>query len=803
MTLSVVAWAQVNTCTLVLTGRVIDDHDETALSFSQVILVGTERGAVADEDGRFVLKDLCAGVHRIEIRHVGCEPVIREIKLTAKQHELVVRMEHHHELHEVEIAASASQNQAHPNTESMDSEALNLSRTEGFSGALSKINGVTLLKSGPNVSKPIIQGLYGNRIAIYNDRARLEDQQWGSDHAPAMNLAGASSLVLVKGAQGVEYGPEAIGGAVVMEPAAFGTNRSPHGTIQLAGFSNGQGVQAGGGISGALLKNNRLGYQIAGSMLKSGDRTAPDYVLSNTGNEDYSANASFGYQYKTLKVRLTHSLTYQQNGILRSAHNGNLTDLENAISLSEPRIVRAFTYNLFNPRQVVWHNSTQVNAEMKPGLMSKMEFGYSFQQNQRKEFDIRRGERYNIPALDLRLRAHSGYLRYTRVISNKLSFKAGADAKFIDNLSNPETGTRPIVPNYKQLSLGAFARVSYQLGEWQSELGIRYDNTSIIAFKWYRVSDWNNLYQADFGQFVMSYNDAGNQVFVQPELNYSNYSAAFGLNRKSKEQNIYGLRFALAGRAPNSAELFSDGLHHGAAMIERGSLDLKTEHAYSGEIYGSLTISKLSALVNVFVKYFDGYIQPEISGVELTTRGAFPAMTYTQTNAVFYGFDLSLGYQISPQLNLNSANALTMARDLSRNAYLLNIPPFQSTNELEWSKKQKGKKITPVIAIGVLSRLRQKQAPQVIAINELRNLSESEVTEARSKGAFDIIAPTGEYHLVFARVQADIPWGTRTFQAALIANNLLNRKYRDYLNRFRYFSDDEGINIALLLTLKF
>jgi iron complex outermembrane receptor protein len=803
ITFSVVALAQVNTCTLVLSGRVIDDHDETPLSFSQVILVGTERGAVADEDGRFTLTNLCAGTHQLEIRHVGCESVVRSVKLTSKQNEVVVRMEHHHELHEVEIAANAGQKQAHPTTESMDSEALNLQRTEGFSGTLSKLNGVSLLKSGPNVSKPIIQGLYGNRIAIYNDRARLEDQQWGADHAPAINLAGAGSLILVKGAQGVEYGPEAIGGAVVMEPAAFGTNRSPHGTMQLAGFSNGRGGQIGAGVSGALLKNNRFGYQIAGSMLKSGDRNAPDYVLSNTGNEDYSANASFGYQYKTLKVRLTHSLTYQQNGILRSAHNGNLTDLQNAISLTEPRIIRDFSYDIYNPRQEVWHNSTQLNAEVKPGLMSKMEFGYAYQQNQRKEFDIRRGERYEIPALDLRLRAHNGYLRFTRVVGNNFSFKAGADAKFIDNLSNPETGTRPIVPNYKQLSLGAFTRLSYQFGKWQSELGLRYDHTSLIAYKWYRFSDWENLYQDDFGQFVMSYNDAGTQVFVQPELNYNNYSAALGLSKKSNDQNIYGLRFTLAGRAPNSAELFSDGLHHGAAMIERGSLNLKTEHAYSAEVYGSLEISKLSAVANFYAKYFDGYIQPEISGVELTTRGAFPAMTYAQTNAIFYGFDLSLNYQLTQNLSLNSANSLTMATDLSRNAYLLNIPPFQSTNELEWKKEQKGKKITPVFALGVISRLKQYRAPQVISIDELMNLSENEISEARSNGAFDIISPPGEYHLVFARLQADIQWGTRTFQTALVANNLLNRKYRDYLNRFRYFSDDEGINISLLLTLKF
>jgi len=803
MAFSVVAWSQVNTCSLVLNGRVIDDHDETPLSFSQVILVGTTRGTVADDEGRFKLEGLCAGTHQIEIRHVGCEPIIQTIKLTNKQHEHLIRMEHHHELHEIEIAAKSNINEDNPSTELMNSEELNLQRTESFSVALSQLNGVSLLKSGPNISKPIIHGLFGNRVAIFNDRARLEDQQWGSEHSPAMNLTGAGSLILVKGAQGVEYGPEAIGGAVVMEPAPFGINRSPHGNVQLSGFSNGKGGQVGAGISGALLKNNRLGYQLSGSMLKSGDRSAPGYVLSNTGNEDYALAASVGYQFKSLKIRLSNNLSYQQNGIFAGAHNGNLGDLDAALSAEEPLILNSFSYQILNPRQEVLHNTTQLNAEFKPGNLSKVELGYSYQQNQRQEFDIRRGARYNIPALDLRLRAHNLYARYTRILGKNFSFKSGVDGKLIDNLSNPETGTRPIVPNYKQESLGAYTRLSYQAGKWQSELGLRYDYSQLIAYKWYRTSDWENLYQQEFGEFVVRYNDVGNQVLVEPKLSYNNYSGAFGLSRYWNKQSLYGIRLSIAGRAPNSAELFSDGLHHGAAVIERGNLGLKTEHAFSGEIYASLNINKLSSSASVYCTYFDGYIQPEIVGVELTTRGAFPAMKYAQTNAVFYGFDLSVNYQLTANFSFKSLNSLTMANDVNRNAFLLNIPPFSSSNELEWKMLAKGKKLNPILALGLQSRLKQNRAPQVIPVSTLRTLDDQEVEQILENGAFDIMAPPGEFHLLFARIQAEIPWGSRTIQAAVIANNLLNRKYRDYLNRFRYFSDEEGNNIRIILTLKF
>ncbi len=63
-------------------------------------------------------------------------------------------------------------------------------------------------------------------------------------------------------------------------------------------------------------------------------------------------------------------------------------------------------------------------------------------------------------------------------------------------------------------------------------------------------------------------------------------------------------------------------------------------------------------------------------------------------------------------------------------------------------------------------------------------------------------APAG-YTLVDAAVSTSIPVNGYQWNLGLSINNLLNKEYRDYLNRFRYYSADVGRNIALRLQIPF
>ena len=110
---------------------------------------------------------------------------------------------------------------------------------------------MSTLKAGNNVVKPIINGLHSSRIPIINNNVRLEDQQWGTEHAPNFDINAAASIEVVKGASGLQYSGDAIGGLVLINPVVVKKDTLFGKTI-LALSTNG----SGGVLSSSVHKGN-------------------------------------------------------------------------------------------------------------------------------------------------------------------------------------------------------------------------------------------------------------------------------------------------------------------------------------------------------------------------------------------------------------------------------------------------------------------------------------------------------------------------------------------------------------------
>ncbi|WP_431130463.1 Plug domain-containing protein, partial [Flagellimonas flava] len=50
--------------------------------------------------------------------------------------------------------------------------------------ALRQLGGVSSLNTGANIVKRTIHGLNGSRVLIVNDGERMQDMEWGDEHAP-------------------------------------------------------------------------------------------------------------------------------------------------------------------------------------------------------------------------------------------------------------------------------------------------------------------------------------------------------------------------------------------------------------------------------------------------------------------------------------------------------------------------------------------------------------------------------------------------------------------------------------------
>ena len=129
-------------------------------------------------------------------------------------------------------------------------------------------------------------------MPVINNNVRLEDQQWGTEHAPNLDINTAGSISVIKGANALQYGGDAIGGLVLVEPKKVRTDTLMGKTI-VTGNSNG----GGGSLTTSLHKGNTKGWawNANGTLKYMGDRETPDYILSNTGNRE--ANAAGNVRY--------------------------------------------------------------------------------------------------------------------------------------------------------------------------------------------------------------------------------------------------------------------------------------------------------------------------------------------------------------------------------------------------------------------------------------------------------------------------------------------------------------------------
>jgi len=65
----------------------------------------------------------------------------------------------------------------------------------------------------------------------------------------------------------------------------------------------------------------------------------------------------------------------------------------------------------------------------------------------------------------------------------------------------------------------------------------------------------------------------------------------------------------------------------------------------------------------------------------------------------------------------------------------------------------------------------------------------------------DFMAPPKAYAIIGFDLNYEFKAAGQNFKCGLTGSNLGNSSYRDYLNRFRYFTDEPGINISAKLSM--
>ena len=708
-----------------------------------------DHNVVADIDGQFRLNNLPKGTHILYVSHVGCEK--RQIRLILTQDtSIIVYLPHHLHAFE-EVVTYAHQHNKEPDArlkEVVSSIKLEQKAAISISDALQNSNGVTFLRTGNTIAKPVINGMHSNRISIINDDSKQEGQQWGSEHAPEIDPLGAGSIEIIKGASTLLYGGDAMGGVIRILHAEFDDNS--YSRIQL--IARGETNPQGGQLGIKLERHNserKLGQRLSINGKRNGDAQAPDYNLSNTGFAQGSGTYYLHKHWKKQQISFTGSAFLQRIGILSASHIGNLTDLNRALASDTPLITRPFTYSFQAPSQLIQHYSGKLKWEVENVRLGDISTSFTSQYNHRQEFDDHNTD--GDAALDLSLATNQLNLLIGKHISNWKWQYGGMG----ERQQNTFKG-RYFIPNYLRYKGGIFTVATLERDKYLIEYGVRYD-----------------------AQNTKTYRYEKNQL-INEEFNYNGLSGNISGWRKVSEDVKIHLSLATKFRAPDINELFSNGLHHGSAALEFGDKQLKEERSYSIAGAFKYNHNRLRVQAEPYFHYFNNYIYLKPTGsTQLSIRGAFPVFEYLQTDATYSGIDLDLRYLLNSHWIAQINSSLVFVKDIKTNTFIYGIPAQQVRGQLQyrfaeaWTMKNGTWSLSP--------RYTFKQ----------KRVEENQDFAPTPEGYFLLNTEFNAYYKE-----------TRLFYALGI-NNILNTTYRDYLNRNRYYADELGINFYLTLNYTF
>lgn len=737
-------------CPNKIRGFAFDVKTGDPIEFGHVHVSETKSVSVSNENGEFILTDVCSGKITVCFHHINFKEVCETFNLqndTTLTFELQSVIQ---DLDEVEIQI-VQHEKSDPH---LKVEAKKMTQNIGkpIGSSIEQVTGVTSLNTGNGVSKPVIHGMHSNRVVIMNDNVRLEGQQWGGDHAPEIDPFAIEEIEVIKGASSVLYGSDAIAGVVLLKPSSLPDTIGVSGKFQNSIFSNGRGVASSMTVQGKMNRGFPISYEIQGSGQKSGNLKTPNYYLDNTGIEGYNLSTRVGSSGLFYDVEMYYRQYNSTLGIFSGAHIGNLTDLENAIAGYQDLSTAAFSYNISPPYQKIFHETMGVKSNWYLRKYGEIEANLSRQKNHRREFDAHGSTYEGIAELDLTIYTDIGEVKWKYNPINNWSSVFGVSGIRQTNLYKG----RYFIPNFLSYAGGLFSFQRFKRNTWSYELGLSFDAKTMDTYR-----------RNDSGEILSE-----NHVF-------SNFSWNGLIEKSLNENNKVILNGGFAWRPPSIAELYAEGVHHGAASYEVGDLGLQEEQVWNLSSTYHYQRRFFDLEINAFLNYFPNflYLQPRENPI-LTIRGAFPAFDYIQTEAIIKGIDVFLKYESDIGFYASNKSALLWAIDESSGNYLVGIPANMFTS-----------------AIGYQIDNSQKWYAEIESNYVMK--------QARIPLDIEIADSPNAYHLINLNFGLTGNFLAKETSITIGIENVLNTKYRDYLNRLRYFSDDVGTNIFLNTIIKF
>jgi iron complex outermembrane receptor protein len=552
-----------------LNGSVIDARTGTVLAGANIFIHDIKVGAIAGNDGNYRTPSIPTGTYLVEVSFVGYKSISEDIYIDgATKHDFKLE-QNYTEAGEVVITGVSKATQIKRNPVpviSVTHDYLIRSLSTNAIDAIAKIPGIRSVTTGPNVSKPFIRGLGFNRILTLYDGVRQEGQQWGDEHGIEVDQYSIQRVEIIKGPASLSYGSDALAGVVNLIPAAPAPEGKIIGDI-VADYQTNNKYLGGS----AMLSGTKNGFEWMGRI---SHKQATNYqnkfdgrVFGTSFNET-DANAVIGvhrkWGYSTLNFVLFDDQQEIPDGSRDSAtrkFTRQITEEDTVRDIVSDADLKSYTITHLHQGvqhyRIYWNNSFFLNDG------SRVTANIGYQRSVRREFS--HPVLFTIPGLYLQLNTYTYDLKYYPKEFHNWSITAGINGMYQDNTST--NGTEFLIPSYHQFDFGPFLLVKKTFGKVDVAGGLRYDIRSFKNFALYSAP--NPV--TGFDMAVSSATPGADTVFSNFNKTFSGISGSAGLTYNATENFSFKANIARGFRAPNIAEISSNGVHPGTNFYQLGN----------------------------------------------------------------------------------------------------------------------------------------------------------------------------------------------------------------------------------------
>ncbi|RYZ51116.1 MAG: TonB-dependent receptor, partial [Sphingobacteriales bacterium] len=548
--------------------------------------------------------------------------------------------------------------------------------------AIARIPGVSQIATGGAISKPVIRGLGYNRVLTIAEGAREEGQQWGDEHGMQFDQFSAARVEILKGPASLLYGSDALGGVINIIDDLVPAPGEVRG-----GFTTAYNTNNGLTASSLMLQGNNDGFVYRGraSYKNAFGFGYKGMNVPNSGFNEMNGSAMLGLNKSWGYTHLNISSFNTQIGLVEEGPDASGTYFDEDDNVIDRASARSRDIGL--PFQRINHFRTTLSSNILLGG-GQLKSVFGFQNNIRREFE----ESADAAGLNLSLNSYTYDVKYSLPGANGWEPTFGLQGMYQNNANR---GDEFLIPDYNSHNIGVFGYLKKNFEGGAVNAGLRYD---------YKTINGDELV------------DGGATVFNGFKNSFSNVSGSIGLAYELAPEFIFKANAGSGFRAPNIAELGSNGKHEGTFRYEIGNSNLKQETSLQFDAGLEYDGKAISLGLNVYSNRINNYIYPgnfnnetipytdEDGNVDI-----LPVFRYAQTDAILVGGEASVDFHFIKDVHFENSFSYVKGTNKANNGPLPFIPAATIINELRFEPEIKGL-ASSYIKVGLTNVLDQNRA---------------------------------------------------------------------------------------------